>query len=98
MLLHLLVLEKEAFALLFNFGVFGITLYLGPIIFIIVEAGVLIITRKIKMNSNGWLTIFILLMVLSFSSVIGYVLFNITNSTMVVALCAMLIKRLEEQE
>jgi hypothetical protein len=37
-------------------------------------------------------------MVLGFSTMIGYVLFNITNNTMIVALCAMLIKRLEEKE
>ncbi len=84
------VLEMETFALLYNFGILGFILFLGPIIaFLII--GLLNLIKKIKENDYKYILIFLMLgFSFCLSTLTGYVFFNPTTSLIVILMALVL--------
>ena len=84
------VLEMETFALLYNFGILGFILFLGPIIaFLII--GLLNLIKKIKENDYKYILIFLMLgFSFCLSTLTGYVFFNPTTSLIIILMALVL--------
>ena len=104
-----LVLEKEFFALLFNFGICGFLLFYSPILIALIWAIVKILKFIIKnrkesllkvirkISSENYMKIFLIALVIALSIAIGYILFNISNSTLIVTIIILLYNKLKEE-
>ena len=104
-----LILEKEFFALLFNFGICGFILYFSPILIALIWAIAKILIYIIKnrkqnmlkvirkISSENYLKIFLLALVVALSIAIGYILFNISNSTLIATIIILLYNKLKEE-
>lgn len=104
-----LVLEKEFFALLFNFGICGFLLFYSPILIVLIWAIVKILkfifkNRKEnllkvirKVSSENYMKIFLITLVVALSIAIGYILFNVSNSTLIATIIILLYNKLKEE-
>ena len=104
-----LILEKEFFALLFNFGICGFLLYYGPILLVLVWALIKIIRFIIKNRKNNliktlqklslktYMYTFLITFLVVLSIVVGYILFNVSNSTLIATLIVLLYNRIKEE-
>ena len=104
-----LILEKEFFALLFNFGICGFILYFGPVLGIvllaIVKCLIFIIKNRKKsfisnlrsISTSTYMHIFEMLLVVVLSILIGYILFNVSNSTLIATIIILLYNRIKEE-
>ena len=104
-----LILEKEFFALLFNFGICGFILYFGPIIAILLWAIIKVIVFIIKnrktnlfkvirnISTKTFMQMFLMALVVALSIVIGYILFNVSNSTLIATIIILLYNRIKEE-
>ena len=104
-----LILEKEFFALLFNFGICGFILYFGPIIAILLWAIIKVIVFIIKnrktnlfkvirnISTKTFMQMFLIALVVALSIVIGYILFNVSNSTLIATIIILLYNRIKEE-
>ena len=104
-----LVLEKEFFALLFNFGICGFLLFYSPILIALIWAIVKILKFIIKnrkesllkvirkISSENYMKIFLIALVIALSIAIGYILFNISNSTLIATIIILLYNKLKEE-
>lgn len=97
-----LVLEMDIPAFLFNFGILGFILYFGPFLAIFVY-GIYFGIRKIK-NIDSEYIMYVLGIGLAFAISVfsGYVFFNMSVSTVIAVICALLINKIfaikKEQE
>ena len=104
-----LILEKEFFALLFNFGICGFILYFGPIIAILLWSIIKVIVFIIKnrktnlfkvirnISTKTFMQMFLMVLVVALSIVIGYILFNVSNSTLIATIIILLYNRIKEE-
>ena len=104
-----LILEKEFFALLFNFGICGFILYFGPIIAILLWSIIRVLVFIIKnrklnffkvirnISTKTFMQIFLMALVVALSIVIGYILFNVSNSTLIATIIILLYNRIKEE-
>lgn len=104
-----LILEKEFFALLFNFGICGFILYFGPVIGILIWSIIKLLVYLIKnrktnfiktiraISTRTYMQIFEMLLVVALSIVIGYILFNVSNSTLIATIIILLYNRIKEE-
>ena len=97
-----LVLEMDIPAFLFNFGILGFILYFGPFLAIFVY-GIYFGIRKIKSIDSEYI-MYVLGIGLAFAISVfsGYVFFNMSVSTVIAVICALLINKIfaikKEQE
>lgn len=91
-----LVLEMDIPAFLFNFGILGFLLYFGPFLAIFVY-GIYFGIRKIK-NIDSEYIMYVLGIGLAFAISVfsGYVFFNMSVSTVIAVICALLINKIFE--
>lgn len=100
-----LVLEQEIDALIFNFGILGFILYMGPIIYIIIFSLIIEILsfrgKKFfknvqEMGSNTIMYTFLLVFAVGLMFKIGYTLFNISDSTLIATLMILVYNKVYE--
>ena len=91
-----LVLEMDIPAFLFNFGILGFILYFGPFLAIFVY-GIYFGIRKIKSIDSEYI-MYVLGIGLAFAISVfsGYVFFNMSVSTVIAVICALLINKIFE--
>ena len=104
-----LILEKEFLALIFNFGICGFLLFYSPILIALIWAIVKILkfifkNRKEnllkvirKISSENYMKIFLITLVVALSIAIGYILFNVSNSTIIATIIILLYNKLKEE-
>ena len=93
-----LVFEMEVPAILFNFGLIGFALYLGPFIAILLYALYKALKNKKNFDSE-FVQLFLgcgFAFALSFLS--GYTFFSASSSMMIVAICALLVNKIKNKE
>lgn len=84
-----MILEMEIPAILFNFGIIGFILYLGPFISLIIYT--IIKLRRIKKIDVGiMMKIFSLLLALGLSCMAGYVFFSVSCVLVIVCILSLL--------
>ncbi len=89
-----LVMEMDISAFLFNFGIIGFLLYFGPFLAIFIY-GIYFGIRKIRHIDREYI-MYVLGIGLAFAISIfsGYVFFNMSTSTMIAVICALLINKI----
>lgn len=89
-----LVMEIDISAFLFNFGIIGFLLYFGPFLAIFIY-GIYFGIRKIRHIDREYI-MYVLGIGLAFAISIfsGYVFFNMSTSTMIAVICALLINKI----
>ena len=89
-----LVLEMDIPAFLFNFGIVGLLLYFGPFLAIFIY-GLYFGIRRIKHIDREYI-MYVLGIGLAFAISVfsGYVFFNMSTSTMISIMCALLINKI----
>ena len=89
-----LVLEMDIPAFLFNFGIVGLLLYFGPFLAIFIY-GLYFGIRRIKHIDREYI-MYVLGIGLAFAISVfsGYVFFNMSTSTMISIICALLINKI----
>lgn len=89
-----LVLEMDIPAFLFNFGILGFILYFGPF-FAIFIYGLYFGIRKIKKIDAEYIMYFLGIgLAFAISVFSGYVFFNMSTSTVIAVICALLINKI----
>ncbi len=89
-----LVFEMEIPAILFNFGIIGFLIYLGPFIGITFY-GIYIGIKNIKKIDEEYSIIFAgIIMAYGLSILTGYVFFNISSSTLIIILSALFLYKI----
>ena len=86
-----LILEIELFAILFNFGILGFAIYLGPFIFMMVVAIKKLFKNK-KINSEIIMNIFGLLLSIGLSCFMGAMFFSVSGVLLITCIISLLIK------
>ena len=91
-----LVMEMDIPAFLFNFGIIGFLLYFGPFLAIFIY-GIYFGIRKIRHIDREYI-MYVLGIGLAFAISVfsGYVFFNMSTSTMIAVICALLINKIFE--
>lgn len=89
-----LVMEMDIPAFLFNFGIIGFLLYFGPFLAIFIY-GIYFGIRKIRHIDREYI-MYVLGIGLAFAISVfsGYVFFNMSTSTMIAVICALLINKI----
>jgi len=85
-----MILEMEVPALLFNFGILGFLLYLGPILYYLVQKIKELKNNKRLLDVNNLLMIFGLLLALGLATFAGYVLFSTTCALIMISIICLI--------
>ena len=87
---HEMILEMEVPALLFNFGIMGFLLYLGPMIFFLYSKTKMAIKNKRLLDVDNLMIIFGILLSLALATLAGYVLFSTTCALIMISLICLI--------
>ena len=88
-----LVLEMEVPAILFNFGIMGFLLYLGPIFAILLYAICISIKNWRKIDGEIMLIFLGCLMVFALATLSGYTFFNSSTMIIIIVLYSILLNK-----